>query len=145
MPAMAAHESPSIHFREWPMMSCGRSPTRYERPWRSRTSATATPCLLLVIFRLRYDCIQYALSIIMTRITCPAFEVNSSQEIRHLTKLRVKPRAGEEVETPGVRRGAGRSAGSGGVGRGTCWTGAVGPGGSSLRRRGDCRSDGGHR
>ncbi len=38
----------------------------------------------------------------------------------HLTKLRVKPRAGEEVETPGVRRRAGRCAGSGGVGRGIC-------------------------
>ena len=39
---------------------------------------------------------------------------------RHLTKLKVKPRAGEEVETPGVRRRAGRFAGSGGVGRGIC-------------------------
>src|ERR1700742_1350536 len=111
MPAMAAHESPSIHFREWPMMSCGRSPTRYERPWRSRTSATATPCLLLVIFRLRYDCIQYASSITMTWVSCLAFEVNTTHEIGQLAKLRVKPRAGEEVETPGVRRRAGRSAG----------------------------------
>jgi predicted DNA-binding transcriptional regulator YafY len=39
---------------------------------------------------------------------------------RHLTKLKVKLRAGEEVEKPGVRCRAGRSAGSGAVGRGTC-------------------------
>ncbi len=39
---------------------------------------------------------------------------------RHLTKLKVKPRGGEEVERPGVRRRAGRSEGSGGVDRGTC-------------------------
>ena len=40
--------------------------------------------------------------------------------VRHLTKLKVKPRVGEEVETPGVRCRAGRFAGSGGVGRGIC-------------------------
>ena len=39
---------------------------------------------------------------------------------RHLRKLKVKPRGGEEVETPGVRCRAGRFAGSGGVGRGIC-------------------------
>src|SRR5271167_2688158 len=36
---------------------------------------------------------------------------------RHLRKLRVKPRGGGEVETPGVRCRAGRFAGSGGAGR----------------------------
>ncbi|KAA0021268.1 sigma-70 family RNA polymerase sigma factor, partial [Antrihabitans cavernicola] len=39
---------------------------------------------------------------------------------RHLTKLNVKPRARKEVETPDVRRRAGRFAGSGAAGRGTC-------------------------
>ncbi|WP_421845818.1 PE domain-containing protein [Mycobacterium sp.] len=40
--------------------------------------------------------------------------------IRHLTKLKVKPRAREEVERLDVRCSAGRFAGSGGVGRGIC-------------------------
>jgi hypothetical protein len=39
---------------------------------------------------------------------------------RHLTKLRVKPRAGEEVGTQRVRHSAGRCEGSGEVDRGTC-------------------------
>lgn len=39
---------------------------------------------------------------------------------RHLTKLKVKPRVGEEVETLDVRRRAGRCASSGGAGRGIC-------------------------
>jgi hypothetical protein len=49
----------------------------------------------------------------------PATPIEGSTE-RHLTKLKVKPRAGEEVETPGVRRRAGWCAGSGAVGRGIC-------------------------
>ena len=39
---------------------------------------------------------------------------------RHLRKLDVKPQAGEEVGTPGVRCRAGRFASSGEVGRGIC-------------------------
>src|ERR1700722_9554984 len=39
---------------------------------------------------------------------------------RHLRKLRVKPRGGEEGETPGVRCRSGRFAGSDGAGRGIC-------------------------
>ena len=39
---------------------------------------------------------------------------------RHLTKLKVKLRAGEEVGTRGVRRSAGRCEGSGEVDRGIC-------------------------
>src|ERR1700738_2377886 len=39
---MAIEQSQSIQVRECPMRSCGRSPTRYMRPRRSRTSTTAT-------------------------------------------------------------------------------------------------------
>jgi len=42
---------------------------------------------------------------------------------------KVKLRALEEVETPSVRCRADRCSGSGGMGRGTCWTVAVELGG----------------
>jgi len=42
---------------------------------------------------------------------------------------KVKLRGLEEVETPSVRCRADRCSGSGGMGRGTCWTVAVGLGG----------------
>ena len=50
----------------------------------------------------------------------PRLVIRLRHNERHLTKLRVKPRAREEVEKPDVRRRAGRFAGSGGAGRGTC-------------------------
>jgi len=46
-----------------------------------------------------------------------------------------KPRELEEVETPGVRCIADRCSCNGGIGRGICWTDAVGLGGFDLLRR----------